>query len=374
MRHPGSSTTTSRPAAARVRHAQDREAAAAAVSLGLETHVSLGSLDARRDWGFAGDYVRAMWLMVQQDEPGDYVDCERRDPQRPRPRRVRVRARRARTGRSTFGSTTRSCAGRRSCTISSATRRRRASSLAGRRPSTSRVSCICSSTRISSGSGRDTSSPRRSPTADVSVRAARTAPRGAGRAACATRRRRATDSRLGAALASLHRSGGGRVGALVRGAPARPHRSRARDPARPAGVDQRGGGPVDLPPEPVHAAPPRLRAAREQPRVRVLPRSPGHARDARVRRVLRHDAEASSGDRPRPGHQSGDGGARPRDGHGTGEGAPHPDRDRRRRLPAPLAPRASAMRAGDSGFPRPPSSSARSRRTAWAGARVSSRS
>jgi GDPmannose 4,6-dehydratase len=47
--------------------------AAAAVSLGLEDHVTLGNLDARRDWGFAGDYVRAMWLMLQQDEPDDYV-------------------------------------------------------------------------------------------------------------------------------------------------------------------------------------------------------------------------------------------------------------------------------------------------------------
>ena len=47
--------------------------AAAAIGLGLETHVSLGSLDARRDWGYAADYVRAMWLMLQQDEPGDYV-------------------------------------------------------------------------------------------------------------------------------------------------------------------------------------------------------------------------------------------------------------------------------------------------------------
>jgi GDPmannose 4,6-dehydratase len=35
--------------------------------------VWLGNLDARRDWGFAGDYVRAMWLMLQQPEPGDYV-------------------------------------------------------------------------------------------------------------------------------------------------------------------------------------------------------------------------------------------------------------------------------------------------------------
>jgi GDPmannose 4,6-dehydratase len=47
--------------------------AAAAISLGLESEVSLGALDARRDWGFAGDYVRAMWLMLQQPEPDDYV-------------------------------------------------------------------------------------------------------------------------------------------------------------------------------------------------------------------------------------------------------------------------------------------------------------
>jgi GDPmannose 4,6-dehydratase len=47
--------------------------AAAAISLGLETELVLGDLSARRDWGYAGDYVRAMWLMLQQDEPGDYV-------------------------------------------------------------------------------------------------------------------------------------------------------------------------------------------------------------------------------------------------------------------------------------------------------------
>jgi GDPmannose 4,6-dehydratase len=47
--------------------------AAAAISLGLESEVSLGSLDARRDWGYAGDYVRAMWLMLQRDEGGEYV-------------------------------------------------------------------------------------------------------------------------------------------------------------------------------------------------------------------------------------------------------------------------------------------------------------
>jgi GDPmannose 4,6-dehydratase len=47
--------------------------AAASISLGLAGEVWLGNLDARRDWGYAGDYVRAMWLMVQRDEPGDYV-------------------------------------------------------------------------------------------------------------------------------------------------------------------------------------------------------------------------------------------------------------------------------------------------------------
>jgi GDPmannose 4,6-dehydratase len=47
--------------------------AAAAISLGLESEVLLGNLEARRDWSFAGDFVRAMWLMVQRDEADDYV-------------------------------------------------------------------------------------------------------------------------------------------------------------------------------------------------------------------------------------------------------------------------------------------------------------
>ena len=46
---------------------------AARVALGLVDSISVGSLDARRDWGFAGDYVRAMWLMLQQPEPSDFV-------------------------------------------------------------------------------------------------------------------------------------------------------------------------------------------------------------------------------------------------------------------------------------------------------------
>jgi GDPmannose 4,6-dehydratase len=46
---------------------------AAAIKLGLATEVRLGNLDAQRDWGYAGDYVRAMWLMLQQDQPEDFV-------------------------------------------------------------------------------------------------------------------------------------------------------------------------------------------------------------------------------------------------------------------------------------------------------------
>lgn len=47
--------------------------AVARISLGLQPSVTLGNLDARRDWGFAGDYVRAMWLMLQQPHADDYV-------------------------------------------------------------------------------------------------------------------------------------------------------------------------------------------------------------------------------------------------------------------------------------------------------------
>jgi GDPmannose 4,6-dehydratase len=47
--------------------------AAARIKLGLDRELRLGNLEARRDWGFAGDYVRAMWLMLQQAQPSDYV-------------------------------------------------------------------------------------------------------------------------------------------------------------------------------------------------------------------------------------------------------------------------------------------------------------
>ena len=45
----------------------------ARIKHGLDTEIRLGNLDAQRDWGFAGDYVKAMWAMLQQDEPDDYV-------------------------------------------------------------------------------------------------------------------------------------------------------------------------------------------------------------------------------------------------------------------------------------------------------------
>jgi len=47
--------------------------AAAQIAKGFQADVTLGNIDARRDWGFAGDYVEAMWLMLQQDTPDDYV-------------------------------------------------------------------------------------------------------------------------------------------------------------------------------------------------------------------------------------------------------------------------------------------------------------
>lgn len=46
---------------------------AARIKLGVESELALGNLEAKRDWGYAGDYVKAMWMMLQQDEPDDYV-------------------------------------------------------------------------------------------------------------------------------------------------------------------------------------------------------------------------------------------------------------------------------------------------------------
>jgi len=47
----------------------------ASIFLGHQSELRLGNLDSMRDWGYAGDYVKAMWLMLQQEQPGDYVVC-----------------------------------------------------------------------------------------------------------------------------------------------------------------------------------------------------------------------------------------------------------------------------------------------------------
>tara|TARA_R110002020_G_scaffold31642_1_gene98370 strand:- start:972 stop:1940 length:969 start_codon:yes stop_codon:yes gene_type:complete len=51
----------------------------AKIHLGLQNHITLGNLDAKRDWGYAPDFVEAMWLMLQQDEPDDYVIATGKD-------------------------------------------------------------------------------------------------------------------------------------------------------------------------------------------------------------------------------------------------------------------------------------------------------
>ena len=69
---------------------------AARISLGLQETLQLGDLEARRDWGYAGDYVRAMHLMLQQDEPDDYVVATGVTHSVQGPRGVRIRSRGAR--------------------------------------------------------------------------------------------------------------------------------------------------------------------------------------------------------------------------------------------------------------------------------------
>ncbi len=96
----------------------------ARIKLGLADELRLGNLDAKRDWGFAGDYVEAMWLMLQQEEPDDYVIATGEKHSVQGMRRDRLRARRASTWSGTSSSTRSSC-GRRRSTTSSGTRRRR---------------------------------------------------------------------------------------------------------------------------------------------------------------------------------------------------------------------------------------------------------
>ena len=68
----------------------------ARIKPGKAKELRLGNLDAHRDWGFAGDYVRAMWLMLQQDDADDYVIATGESHSVQRTRRDRLRPRRAR--------------------------------------------------------------------------------------------------------------------------------------------------------------------------------------------------------------------------------------------------------------------------------------
>jgi len=103
----------------------------ARIKLGLAGELRLGNLKARRDWGFAGDYVKAMWLMLQQDEPDDYVVALRSLSPRPS-------AWSDLTGRTTWSST-RASSGRRRWTSSWAMPPRPGVSLAGARRCPSKI-------------------------------------------------------------------------------------------------------------------------------------------------------------------------------------------------------------------------------------------
>ena len=175
------------------------------MSLGLETQISLGALDARRDWGYAGDYVRAMWLMLQQDEPGDYViasgqahsvgelvarlravglDWEEH---------VRVDESLKRGKAELYD------------LVGDATKA--ASSSAGRLPSSSRVSCTTWWTRTSRACGHSLELAE-SPRSPRGRGSAGSAPRGSGRAAGPARARRTAHAGLGARTRALHRPKG----------------------------------------------------------------------------------------------------------------------------------------------------------------------
>ena len=69
----GSPGLCARSARGSVAASRKISSAVAQIKLGQATELRLGNLEAQRDWGFAGDYVRAMWKMLQQDSPDDYV-------------------------------------------------------------------------------------------------------------------------------------------------------------------------------------------------------------------------------------------------------------------------------------------------------------
>ena len=81
----------------------------ARIAAGLDDKLFLGNLDAQRDWGFAGDYVRAMWLMLQRDEPDDFVVSTGETHSVREVVRDRLRPTSASTGTSTWSWTTSSC-------------------------------------------------------------------------------------------------------------------------------------------------------------------------------------------------------------------------------------------------------------------------
>ena len=111
---------------------------AAAIKLGLRDELALGNLDAKRDWGYAKDYVEAMWLMLQHDKPDDFVIATGETNTVQRLRRDRLRPGRPGLGAARADRRRRSSARPRS-TCWSATRRRPSASWAGsrRRPSSS---------------------------------------------------------------------------------------------------------------------------------------------------------------------------------------------------------------------------------------------
>ena len=105
---------------------------AAAIKLGLRDELALGNLDAKRDWGYAKDYVEAMWLMLQHDKPDDFVIATGETNTVRRCVEIAFDQVGAATGSRTCGSTTPSSARPRS-TCWSATRRRPSASWAGSR-------------------------------------------------------------------------------------------------------------------------------------------------------------------------------------------------------------------------------------------------
>ncbi len=86
----------------RVRHAARSPTASARIKLGLAKELRLGNLDAQRDWGFAGDYVEAMWRMLQQPDAPGLRHRHRRDPQRARAGGAGLRPRRARLAQASW--------------------------------------------------------------------------------------------------------------------------------------------------------------------------------------------------------------------------------------------------------------------------------